>query len=43
VIARLDKMRSNFLWKGKNEVAASACLVNWEQVHVSKKQGGLGY
>ena len=38
---KLDKMRRKFLWQGNKE-AKGYCLVKWETMLLSKKDGGLG-
>jgi hypothetical protein len=43
-IARADRFRISFLWKGKNpdNVNRGHCLVNWETCLRPRRWGGLG-
>ncbi|KAH0634712.1 hypothetical protein KY290_035831 [Solanum tuberosum] len=41
VVKKLDKMKRKFLWQGNKE-GKGYCLVKWETVLLSKKDGGLG-
>lgn len=38
----IDKIRKKFLWSGSTSVRKNYHLVKWEQVCLSKSQGGLG-
>jgi mannosylglycoprotein endo-beta-mannosidase len=42
VIKRIDRIRRNFLWKGKDNPRTGHCPVNWIKVCKAKKLGGLG-
>ncbi|XP_060216840.1 uncharacterized protein LOC132644271 [Lycium barbarum] len=41
VIKRIDALRRNFFWQG-NEDKKKFHLVNWKEVTVNKKEGGVG-
>jgi len=42
VLNKTDKIRRDFLWSGDNPNSILKCLVNWDIVCKSKKNGGLG-
>ncbi|WMV58807.1 hypothetical protein MTR67_052192 [Solanum verrucosum] len=41
MVKKLEKMRRKFLWQGNKE-GKGYCLVKWDTVLLSKKDGGLG-
>ena len=41
-VDKIDKIRRDFLWSGDNPNSSLKCLVNWDTVCKSKKEGGLG-
>ena len=41
-IRAIDKIRRNFLWKGRKEVNGGCCLVAWEKVMRPLDLGGAG-
>jgi len=41
-ICSIDKIRRNFLWKGRKEANGGCCLVAWEKVMHPLDLGGLG-
>lgn len=41
-IEAIDRRRRSFLWTGEESYHGSKCLIAWDQVCRSKKQGGLG-
>lgn len=42
VINIIEKIRRNFLWKGKNSSTRKLHLINWARICKNKKFGGLG-
>ena len=40
VVDTIDKLRRDFLWSGENPNSSLKCLVNWDTVCKSKKEGG---
>ena len=41
-VKKFDKRCRGFLWANKDEATGGKCLVNWKQVCLPKKFGGLG-
>lgn len=42
VIAKIDKIRKDFLWNGSNPNHRKLHLIKWDKVCKDKKIGGLG-
>jgi hypothetical protein len=42
VIKEIDKIRREFIWKGRKEANGGSCLVSWETVTKPISLGGLG-